>query len=335
MMMTCFDDLNIDLLMEIFDYLSFTELFRAFFGLNQRLNNIIRHYPAYFDLSTIRNCNIFYNDAFKCRSLKVSSSNNEDEHDNLYSYLNFSTIRAVTFQSINLRKLLSFIQQLPMQQLESIKVTKMDSSNCAMAMHEEVWLIILAAGRNRLRCLHVPYQFNRWNIDRISFDLPSIEYITLESIRTDQMLILLRHTPNLGHLKAHLLGFDWGKHLSTFNTALPKLKHMNLSIQYLRSFELLHHFFISCPHLIHLILKLKAREDTKMIVDPRSWQTLIEQYLPDLQYLRLRLNIFLSNGHKRHNIQSPFDRAKYWLERQPHFQVIVKRKLHPWDLSDI
>ncbi|CAF1214465.1 unnamed protein product [Rotaria sordida] len=209
----------------------------------------------------------------------------------------------------------------------------MDCHDYAIDMYEQVWSIILGAGRNRLRRLHVPYQFNRWNIDRLSFDLPTVEYINFEYISTDQMLIFLRHTPNLGRLKAHLYGFDWGKHLYTFNSVLPKLKHLNLNLQYLRSFELLNHFFVLCPHLTHLILKLKARENTKTMLEPKAWQTLIEQYLPDLKYLRLRLSIFLNHQHDRRNIQSPFDHAGYWLQRRPHFQVIVKRKLCPWDMS--
>ncbi|CAF3854312.1 unnamed protein product [Rotaria sp. Silwood1] len=211
----------------------------------------------------------------------------------------------------------------------------MDSHDYAIDMYEQVWSIILRAGRNHLRCLHVPYQFNRWNINRLLFDLPTIEYITLEYISTDQMLLFLRHTPNLGRLKAHLYGFDWGKHLYSFNTVLPKLKHLNMSLQYLRSFELLHHFFVLCPHLTHLILKLKVREDTKIILEPKAWQMLIEQYLPHLQYLRLRLTIFLSHRHDHHNVQSPFDHAEYWRQRRPHFQVIVKRKLCPWDMSHV
>ncbi|CAF3252068.1 unnamed protein product [Rotaria sp. Silwood2] len=211
----------------------------------------------------------------------------------------------------------------------------MDSRDYAIDMYEQAWSIILGAGRNRLRFLHVPYQFNRWNINRLSFDLPTVEYLTLEYISTDQMLIFLRHTPNLGRLKAHLYGFDWGKHLYTFNIVLPKLKHLNLSLQYMRSFELFHYFFVLCPHLTHLILKLKAREDTKMILEPRAWQTLIEQYLPNLQYLRLRLSIFLSHQHYRHNVQSPFDHAEYWFQRRPHFQVIIKKKLNPWDMSRV
>jgi hypothetical protein len=41
-----------------------------------------------------------------------------------------------------------------------------------------------------------------------------------------------------------------------------------------------------CPHLTHLILELKA-EKNKTMLDSTEWQTLIEQYLPALVYLRL------------------------------------------------
>jgi hypothetical protein len=46
-----FECFTTELLFKIFDYLSFTDLFLAFFNLQQRINNVIRAYPVRIDLS--------------------------------------------------------------------------------------------------------------------------------------------------------------------------------------------------------------------------------------------------------------------------------------------
>jgi hypothetical protein len=327
-MTTCFDDLSIDLLLEIFDYLSFTELFQAFFGLQRRFDNAIRGYPACMDLSMAINCNALHHESFMCRSLKVSSDD-QQQFCMVHSHINFATLRAVTFETITLTTLLRFIDLLPMQQLEFIKITKINSSNDPAEMYQQVWSIIMATGRNRLRYLHVPQQIGGWDAKQLSFDLPVLEYVTLEYISTDRMLTFMRHTPNLRRLKTHLYGLDWGENLYTYDSVLHKLNHLSLNVQYCYSFEQLNHLFGMCPHLTHLILELKAREKTETMIEPTAWQTLIEQYLPGLIYLRLRLSMFVTYLYERRDFQSPFDHAQYWLQRRPFFQVTATAELYP------
>jgi hypothetical protein len=327
-MVTCFDDLSIDLVLEIFDYLAFTELFQAFYGLQQRIDNAIRSYPACMDLSKAINCNAFHHDSFMCRSLKVSSDDLE-QFRMINSRMNFAILRAVTFEAITLNTLLYFVELLPMHQLESIKITKINSSNDSANMYQQIWSIIVATSRNHLRYLHVPHQISRWDPTQLSFDLPILKYVTLEYISTDRILTFMRHTPNLRRLKTHLYGLDWTENLYTYDNVLHKLNHLTLNVQYLVSFEQLNHLFSMCPHLTHLILELKAPETNKTIVESTAWQTLIEQYLPALAYLRLRLSMFLTYLYERRDFQSPFDRAEYWLQRRPSFQVTVTTELYP------
>jgi len=327
-MTTCFDDLSIDLLLEIFDYLSFTELFQAFFGLQQRLDNAIRRYPACMDLSAAIKCSAFHHDSFICRSLTVSSDDLQ-QFPMINLRVNFATLRAVTFEGITLNTLLCFFELLPMHQLESIKITKINSSNDPANMYHKIWSIIVATSRSHLRYLHVPHQISRWDTTQLSFNLPILEYVTLEYISTDRMLTFMRHTPNLLRLKTHLYGLDWTENLYTYDNVLHKLNHLTLSLQYLRSFEQLNHLFSMCPQLTYLILELKTREKNTTMVESTAWQTLIEEYLPGLVYLRLRLSMFLTYLYERRDFQSPFDHAEYWLQRRPSFQVTFTTELCP------
>ena len=78
--------------------------------------------------------------------------------------------------------------------------------------------------------------------------------------------------------------------------------------------------------LRHLNLKLEAREEKKIIFQPSTWQTLIEENLPDLIFLRLHLNcIIVHPNTKGYNFEEEFNHAEYWLQRQPHFQVMIEK----------
>ena len=70
---TRFEDLNNDLLLEIFDYLTFNEILTSFYRLKRCLDRCIRLYPALemdLDRSLLRR---IAGDSFQCRSLTVSS----------------------------------------------------------------------------------------------------------------------------------------------------------------------------------------------------------------------------------------------------------------------
>jgi hypothetical protein len=100
-MISCFDELNVDLLLEIFDYLSFNGLIKAFFGLKERLDKVTQVYPARIELSSVSDHNTLRQGLFCCRSLKVS----ENDHQKLQItmiHLVFETLQAVTLERINL-----------------------------------------------------------------------------------------------------------------------------------------------------------------------------------------------------------------------------------------
>ena len=124
MVMTCFDDLSIDLLQKLFDYFSFIELFQAFFGLQKRLDNAIRDYSKGIDLSQVISYKIIQDFSFQSRSLKLSGIDLQ-LFQIKYSHLNFETLRTVTFTKMNLHTLYSFIEKLPMKQLESITIGRL------------------------------------------------------------------------------------------------------------------------------------------------------------------------------------------------------------------
>jgi len=320
--MTCFDDLSIDVLLEIFNYLSFTELFHAFFGLQKRLDNAIRNYPGVVNLSKVINHQGLKHFSFQYRSLKLSGVDIHAFQMN-YSHWNLTSLRNVTFIKMNLLTLHSFIEILPMQQFESIIIGRFTWKYYPIDLYRQIWSIIMnSINGNRLRYLHLPYHIRYWNIEKLSNDFLALRHATLEYISVSQMLAFMSHTPNLRRFKACLAAPH--KDLFRYTIILSTLKHLILNLHDEWSFEEIQQLLTVCPYLKQLILKLEGHKETKIVFEPTTWQTLIEDKLPYLIFLRLQLNyIIRSSDTERSNSQEKFNHAEYWLQRQPHFQVII------------
>jgi len=322
MVMTCFDDLSIDLLIKLFDYFSFIELFQAFFGLQKRLDNVIRNYSIGINLSQVLNYNIIQYFSFQCQSLTLSGIDLQS-FQTKSSYLNFEALRIVSFKKMNLVTLYSFIEKLPMKQLESITIGRLTWHYYPIDFYKEIWSAIMDSIRdNRLRSLYLPYHIHHWDITKLSFNFSSLKHATLEYISVSQMLTFMEHTPNLRRFKA-CLTTSHDKNFS-YRIILLHLNHLTLNLHDKWSFKQIHQLLTVCPHLKHLMLKLEARKEMKTMFEPSTWQILIEDKLPDLIFLRLHLNCIVQYSNQDYqNYQASFNHATYWLQREPHFQVTV------------
>ncbi len=168
----------------------------------------------------------------------------------------------------------------------------------------------MSAGLDSIRYLHVPKEILFLNPKKLSFDLPTVEHVIFEYIAINQMLAFVHHMPNLRRLKTHLHR-EW-KAIDTLDFTIRKLNHLNVTIKDDWSFEELEQLFTICPHLTHFILQLDVGGRGRTMTEPREWQILFEQYLPDLICLRLRLTINFSDPeYMKLGFQAPFDHAEY------------------------
>jgi hypothetical protein len=174
-----------------------------------------------------------------------------------------------------------------------------------------------AVNGNCLRYLHLPYHIRYWNIEKFPDNFTALRRATLEYISVSQMLTFIMQTPNLQRLKTCLASSH--KDLFQYTISLSKLSHLILSLHDQWSLEDIQQLFTICPYLKYLILRLEVHNETKNILQPNTWQTLIEEKLPHLIFLRLHLNCI--NMHPDIN---KFNRTEYWLQQKPHFQVTIK-----------
>jgi len=318
--MTNFGCLNTELLFEIFDYLSFTDLFRAFFNLQQRINNAIRAYPACIDLSKTTDQNELIHGPFLCRALIVSD---DDSQSNQIDFLhfNFSAIRAIEFKYVNFTTFQSLSKQLPMQQLESIIIESIERRDGPKDIDQQIWSTVALAGRNQLRYLRTSLRIIRWNTEQLLFDLPSLKCAILKDISAKEMLAFVRHTPNICSLTGRITA--WSNDSDASDFICPRLIHLNLHIEGCSSFEKLHRLFSVCPSLTHFILRFWITESNVSMVNAKRWETLIEECLPCLIYLKIRLFRYI-RAIGDSDVEDTFGPSENWLSRQPHYDIKVR-----------
>jgi len=309
-----------ELLFEIFDYLSFTDLFRAFFNLQGRINNAIRTYPACIDLSKTADRKALIHGPFLCRALIVMDDHSESNQID-FLHFNFSAIRAIEFKYVNFTTFQSLFKRLPMQQLESIIIEGINRRDSPRDIDQQIWSTVALAGRNQLRYLRTSLRIIRWNTEQLLFDLPSLKCVIFKDISAKEMFAFVRHTPNICSLTGRITA--WSNDSDASDLICLRLIHLNLHIEGCSSFEKLHRLFSVCPSLTHFMLRFWITENNVSMVNVKRWETLIEQCLPCLIYLKIRLFRYIRVIDDS-DVEGTFDSSEYWLSRQPHYDIKVR-----------
>ncbi|CAF0881552.1 unnamed protein product [Didymodactylos carnosus] len=136
--------------------------------------------------------------------------------------------RTITLKNITGTTMRCFLEQLPMYQLESIVITRHKRWHDPVDIHQELWLMVLSAGRDQLRYLHLPNEIWKWDFKQLSFDLSALEPLTFDYILIDQMLVSMCHTHNLRRFKARVHGRT--EEFCVPDIILSKLSHLNVNI---------------------------------------------------------------------------------------------------------
>ncbi|CAF3369699.1 unnamed protein product [Rotaria socialis] len=317
--MATFDCLTTELLLEIFDYLSFTDIFRAFFNLQQRINDVIQTYPVCIDLTKTTDQNALVYGPFLCRALIIACDDSLENEINALP-LNFGVIRALEFKYGNSTMLLSIFDQLPISQLESITIGNFDNENSSVNIGQQIWSTIAIAGQNKLRYLRASLPIIREDTEQLLFDLPSLKCAILNHVSAEEVLRFILHTPNLCSLTSSVA--VWNIHNYEPSFTLSNFRHLDLRIKGCNSFERLGQIFSVCPYLTHLILRFWITESNVFMVDGTQWQTLVEQYLPCLTYLKVRLFRY-ERLMDDPNFDDTFNLSEYWFRRKPEFDIKV------------
>lgn len=318
--MTNFDCLNTELLLEIFDYLSFSDIFLAFFNLQQRINNAIQTYPLCIDLSKTSVRKAIKYGPFMCRTLIVSCNDSED-NDTDYLYLDFNAIRTIELRYVNISIVKEYLEQMPMEQIESIIIENLDLSDNSENTNQHVWSKIAIAGQNQLHYLRVSLRIIEQGAEQLLFDLPSLREAHLKDISAKEMLLFMSHTPNLRSFIGNInIWNNNSNDLSNFH--LHKLNYLNLYIKRCNSFDSLKQILSRCSYVTHFELQFWITVNNQDMVNTKEWQNLIETCLPCLKTLRIRLFRYIRIPDEN-PFADTFELSEYWLRKKPQFNIQV------------
>ncbi|CAF1571197.1 unnamed protein product [Adineta ricciae] len=266
-----------ELLLDIFECINAIDLFRAFYGLNTRFNELLlvhaRTYHVDFQLASQHDFNHFCRVYLPLISRQVATLHLSDDDG---EFLINQIRHADSIEPV--MKILSNCDQ--MSSLTRLKITYCSCRNTDKFsdLIHHVWLLP--------KLTHCHLDFTAM-LSPYSFRQPlrtskTIEYLSMKTVKFTfkDLFALLLCTPNVRHVHATL--FD--RHASSETLPiLPSISKLNLSTD--SSLHHLNNIFQAMPNLSHVTLELAETSDRKYL-NGHSWQALILASLSKIRVWR-------------------------------------------------
>ncbi|CAF1019433.1 unnamed protein product [Adineta steineri] len=323
-----FESLANELLLDIFEFFDGIDLFRSFYGLNTRFNNLLstHFHPYRFDFRSISK----HNFNFICHhclpliieriiSLKLS---NDDETPNLPNFLfsyGFTLDKFIRLQSLSLYSISSFKElndiivrcdQLPyLTHLYLIDGANDGEKKDTQLLFNNIWHL------KKLHHLSINYiLLGKLCLSRISVESLSIQYLYIENISCDlkNLLHLFKYTPNLRYLNTAI-------HYNVADEQIPIqiCSITSLKLTFESSVPVMIKLFQMMPNLYSLTLKTMD-----IYLSGNKWKKILLNYLTKLQIFRLRM--YFEFPHEK-NINEQFEklintyRSSFWIKKHQWF----------------
>ena len=323
-----FEYLANELILDIFEYLSVSDLFRAFFGLNTHFNQLLTQFKFYrLDLRSISKENFQllcqkYLPLVPARILSLHLSNHEETPNLPKLFLSSTTISIHQFihlQSLSLSYIQSFdILDAVIRQCEQlIHFAHLYFIKCyfnypeyeIQSLMNQIWKLPALT-----HCLFDQITSRKFRLTTLSTRSSSIKSLAFEKITCDfdDLLHLFKHTPHLQRLSLNLVyGF-------------PN-QHFHLPFDSIQSLKILYHgcrdslinLFENLPQLIHLTL-----ETFDIYCDGFQWEDILLTSLVRLRRFQLKMNLNFPDYHQidqqANDLLETF-RTPFWIDQHQWF----------------
>ncbi|CAF1365747.1 unnamed protein product [Adineta ricciae] len=325
--------LSNEIFYEIFDYLDGFDIFRAFYGLNHRLQKLLINplLSMKCQLSSQVEFNVHYQcflESFKRQVISIEFNDSQAVDNFMRCFIfdsSFSRLRSLTFDSISINTLtilLFYIKSLPCLSLLSINLTY--SSNdlgfiYQMIFHLPLKFLQIVIPYTRFSPIHVQ------NPTMVHFS--SIERLFIHHECTvNQLMSILVHTPCLRHLDCFKLS-GVGYSSNELNTVM-KLRYLTrfgVGSVGLKFDDLENLLLLLCFRLKDLALTVR-NEDTKYL-DADRWKELISTKMPLLKNFYLRYYHVIGNFFMIDSYEKIINRftSQFWVDQQWILHVLVKK----------
>jgi hypothetical protein len=318
-----------ELFLDLFEYLSSDNLLHAFHGLNSRFDALLLdHFRTHgLDLRSISK------HAFNriCRHLSLITneitslylSEKDDTPGQIHEFYAYSfTLRQFIYlQSLSLYHLRSenAMNKILLDLSYLSNITHLTFEECCFTYDESNASIFVTTiwSLPKLTHCNIKIQFH----PQINFPIPrvvssTIEHLSISDIEPqfNEMTRLLENTPRLQHLSIDFhFNFSDESQSSTIITSIITLNVSFFSIEY----HILVNFFQKMPNLHRLKVDLPD-----MYIDGKTWEQIIEIYLPKLKIFQFRMNDELDcDNNKEQQIDEILNsfRSQFWVNNHQWF----------------
>ncbi|CAF1514311.1 unnamed protein product [Adineta ricciae] len=332
-MVNCLEKLSNEIFYEIFDYLDGFDIFRAFYGLNHRLQKLLINplLSMKCQLSSQVEFNVHYQcflESFKQQVISIEFADRQAVDNFMRCFVfnsSFSRLRSLTFDSISINTLtilLFYIKSLPC--LSSLSISLTDSSNDLGFIYQMIFHLPL-----KFLQIVIPYmRFSSIHVQNpIMVHFSSIERLLIHHECTvNQLMSILVHTPRLRHLDCfNLSGVGYSDYELNTAMKLRYLTRLAVGLVGLKYDDFENLLLSLCFRLKDLALTVR-NEDTKYL-DADRWKELISTKMPFLKnfyfrYYHVLGNFFMIDSHEQ--IINRFA-SQFWVDQHWILQILIKR----------
>jgi hypothetical protein len=264
---TSLNDLSNDLILEIFDYLSFNEIYLSFADLNARFNILIESYPHHFDFQSNERL------PNHIRSLKMT----QRFQLNLFSSLGhtqLSSLRALSLGNLRSEQIVNVFKKIQLKELEYIYLgvcmtDGIESRNAMTSIQKEIFTL----GQYKLKQLHLRNNLLT-NFNDLPQTLPSLKHFQVVGCEDFYILSqLIFRMPNLKYLQASIMNLTERIPISNSHhiTNLILRPHSNCLRKELGTF-----LKNCCSYLKRLVIELQVykNEQSTFNINKDEWLTI-------------------------------------------------------------
>ena len=325
-----FEDLSTEILLEVFQWLDYLDLFHAFSDLNARFNDLILiHYPTYhLDLCRLvkpKELHLICQEHLprivrQVISLKLSNADQTPHSLEFFVSYDLSFDQFYRLQSLSLDSIhsLSLLNEIFAQCQDLPYLTHVALRRCHFQERDHFAQLIVHLWRlsklSHCRIEHrLPYELNFSNDTTIS---SSLEYLFLENFQfnSQELANLFYCTPSLrsfhGTIESHSDCLHWRLSYPSSIAAIQ------LSFRK-SSYALTSNLLSKLPNLTRLTLK--SRE---IFLNGYDWKNLIQNTCPKLKIFRLKMNFQFSRSiHAEEQLETLINsfQSSFWIEEHQWF----------------
>jgi hypothetical protein len=329
---TNFEDLSIEIIYEIFDFLDFYRVYEAFFDLNIRFQNLLTHsnLPINIDLSlkSKRDFQLYYKNILIPYQHRIKSVHlsNPLIIERIFSPTLDTPLAFTRLEKLTLHNIISIL-------LEQV-LTHFISSSCLLSLditcidivqdESNLYRQIFRLPRLKYCKLSCEHYVSHGLIPVATNEYSPIEYLVIKhQLQFHEMNALLSYVPQLRRLLISCESSSSDTQTVSSSIVLNHLTHLSLNIDDFL-FDQVESIMKNLFHRVQVLhISIIATNDATYY-DANRWKQLILSFLP---YLRIfNIDISISDDRRSHNnIKQYISRidefnSSFWIERQWFFQ---------------